>query len=305
MPSMDADLVQLIRGFELPATEPPAGVVRSVALVEGEGAPIPVRIHRPLVQDRAGPCVVSMHGGGYVIGSATMDDPLFDDVTPSLGVVGVSVDYRLAPESPYPGPLEDCYRALLWTHEHVDELGVDPDRIGVHGLSAGGGLAAALALLARQRGEVGLAFQVLDSPMLDDRQVTASSRVDGLPVWSRESNTFGWRSYLGDRYGADDIPSTAAAARATDAELASTPADVRVRRCRRRLPRRGRGVRATVDARGCGDGAPRVRGCMPRLPDGRRQRGRVSEPARSPRVARSSGRSPGVNPDGPVADRSR
>jgi acetyl esterase/lipase len=164
-----------------------------------------------------------MHGGGYVLGSATMDDPLFDAMTPSLGVVGVSVDYRLAPETPYPGPLEDCYRALLWTYEHADELGVDRDRIGVHGLSAGGGLAAALALLASERGEVQLAFEMLDSPMLDDRQVTASSRVDGLPVWSRESNTFGWRSYLGDRYGAEVIPSTAAPARATDAELAALP----------------------------------------------------------------------------------
>ena len=96
------------------------------------------------------------------------------------------------------------------------ELGIDPGRIGVMGVSAGGGLAAALALLARDRGEVPVAFQLLDSPMLDDRQITPSSRQDGLPVWSRDSNTFGWKAYLGDLYGRDDVPATAAPARATD-----------------------------------------------------------------------------------------
>ena len=157
-----------------------------------------------------------MHGGGYVIGSNVMEDLLFDVLCPKLDVVGVSVDYRLAPETPYPGPLEDCYLGLRWTYEHAEELGIDPGCIGVRGVSAGGGLAAALALLARDRGEVPLAFQLLDSPMLDDRQLTESSRQDGLPVWSRGSNTFGWRSYLGELYGRDDVPPTAAPARATD-----------------------------------------------------------------------------------------
>ena len=147
----------------------------------------------PKGTDGALPCVYSMHGGGYVLGSNTMDDPQFEDWCPKLGVVGVSVEYRLAPETPYPGPLEDCYRGLVWTYEHADELGIDPARIGVMGVSAGGGLAAALALLARDRGEVPVAFQLLDSPMLDDRQLTPSSRQDGLAVWSRGSNTFGWQ----------------------------------------------------------------------------------------------------------------
>jgi acetyl esterase/lipase len=157
-----------------------------------------------------------MHGGGYVIGTFDMDDPLFDNLCPKLGLVGVSVEYRLAPETPYPGPLEDCYRGLQWTYDHAEELGIDRHRIGVGGVSAGGGLAAALALLARDRGEVPVAFQLLDCPMLDDRQTTASSQQDGLPVWSRESNAFGWRSYLGDLYGDDDVPYTAAPARAED-----------------------------------------------------------------------------------------
>ena len=183
--------------------------------VPGDPA-VPVRIHRAVGSDGVLPCVYSIHGGGYVIGSNVMDDPIFDDLCPELGVVGVSVDYRLAPETPYPGPLEDCYAGLRWTYEHADELGIDASCIGVMGVSAGGGLAAALCLLARDRGEVPVAFQLLDQPMLDDRQITPSSREDGLAVWSRISNTFGWKAYLGDLYGRDDVPPTAAPARATD-----------------------------------------------------------------------------------------
>jgi acetyl esterase/lipase len=175
-----------------------------------------LRVHRPKGVDGVLPCVYSMHGGGYVIGTNAMDDPIFDALCPRLGFVGVSVDYRLAPETPYPGPLEDCYQGLRWTYERADELGIDPERLGVMGVSAGGGLAAALALLARDRGEVPVAFQLLDSPMLDDRQLTSSSQQDGLPVWSRGSNTFGWKAYLGDLYGRNDVPFTAAPARATD-----------------------------------------------------------------------------------------
>jgi acetyl esterase/lipase len=127
----------------------------------------------------------------------------------------VSVEYRLAPETPYPGPLEDCYAGLRWTFEHAEELGIQPERIGVTGSSAGGGLAAALALLARDRGELAPAFVLLECPMIDDRQITSSSRRHGLPVWSREANEFGWRAYLGERYGGD-VPAYAAPARATD-----------------------------------------------------------------------------------------
>src|SRR5215510_271081 len=187
-----------------------------------EGHPeVVIRVHRPVGISEPLPCVYSIHGGGYIVGSYTMDDPRFDDLSPRMPCVGVSVEYRLAPETPYPGPLDDCYAGLQWVWEHAKEIGVDRDRIGVSGTSAGGGLAAALALLVRDRGEMSLAFQLLECPMLDDRQATSSSRRDGLPVWTKEANTFGWECYLGDLYGTDDVPAYAAAARALD--LANLP----------------------------------------------------------------------------------
>jgi acetyl esterase/lipase len=145
-----------------------------------------------------------------------MDDARFDVWCPKYACVGVSVEYRLAPETPYPGPLEDCYLGLKWVYDHHSELGIDPTRIGVGGVSAGSGLAAGLALLARDRGEVPLGFQLLDCPMLDDRQITPSSELDGLHIWNRDSNSFGWRCYLGDVYGRSDVPAYAAPARAAD-----------------------------------------------------------------------------------------
>jgi acetyl esterase/lipase len=177
---------------------------------------VSVRVHRARGTSGKRPCVLSIHGGGYIMGSPAMDDPLFESWCPTLGLVGVSVDYRLAPEAPYPAALEDCYLALSWVFEHAEELGIDADLIGTWGGSAGGGLAAALALLVRDRGEWRISFQMLESPMLDDRQQTPSSQIEGLPVWSRDTNEFGWRSYLGQLYGNSDLPIYAAPARATD-----------------------------------------------------------------------------------------
>lgn len=195
---------------------------RSITVPGPEGAPdVVLRVHRARAASGALPCVYWMHGGGLVVGGAQQDDQRFDRWCVRHGVVGVSVEYRLAPETPYPGPLEDCYAGLRWTHEHAAELGIDPDKIGITGVSAGGGLCAGLALLARDRGEVPVQFQLLDCPMLDDRQATASSQLDGLIVWSKASNTFGWRSYLGDLYGRADVPPYAAPARAED--LAGLP----------------------------------------------------------------------------------
>lgn len=180
------------------------------------GGDVVVRVHQPTEPGTGRPCVYSIHGGGYVLGSFVMDDARFARWCPMFDCVGVSVEYRLAPEHPYPTPLEDCYAGLQWVHEHAADLGVDPERIGITGISAGGGLAAALALLARDRGGPRIAFQLLECPMLCDRQVTPSSRLDELAVWNRHSNTYGWQAYLGDRYGSDDVPATAAPARAQD-----------------------------------------------------------------------------------------
>jgi acetyl esterase/lipase len=182
-----------------------------------------VRVHRRRELKAPAACLYSIHGGGYIIGSYLMDDASLDRYCNEFGCVGVSVEYRLAPETPYPGPLDDCYAGLLWTFDHAVELGIDPARIGITGISAGGGLAAALMLLARDRGEVDVAFQLLECPMIDDRQISESSRYDDLLIWSRESNTFGWQCYLADRYGTNDIPAYAAAARASDEQLAGLP----------------------------------------------------------------------------------
>ena len=215
LPRLDGEGLSMIRSVSFPATDLSDAVERTERTVPGD-PPVPVRVHRTKGATGRLPAIVSIHGGGYVLGSYDMDDARFDRWCPQFGLVGVSVEYRLAPETPYPGPLDDCYAALRWTSDNADELGIDPDHIGIAGVSAGGGLTAALALLARDRGEVPVAFQILDSPMLDDRQATPSSRLDALYVWSRESNTFGWRSYLGDLYGSADVPTYAAPARATD-----------------------------------------------------------------------------------------
>jgi len=215
-PAIGPDTLALLRssGLGMPV-ELSDGVERTDHVVNADPEVV-VRVHRPKGVEGPSACVYSIHGGGYVIGSRDMDDAKFDRWCQAFGVVGVSVEYRLAPETPYPGPLDDCYAGLQWTVDHAAELGIDPQRIGVHGVSAGGGLAAALALLVRDRGEIALRFQLLDCPMLDDRQTTASSQLDELAIWSRESNTFGWQAYLGELSGADDIPYHAAPARAID-----------------------------------------------------------------------------------------
>jgi acetyl esterase/lipase len=221
LPPIDADGIAAIRAAAYPTPGLSDAVVRTEYLVPGD-PPVRVRVHRAAALSTGNePAVVTIHGGGYVIGSYDMDDVVLDRWCRELGVVGVSVDYRLAPETRYPGPLHDCYAALRWTYDNAEQIGVDRERIGVYGLSAGGGLAAALGLLARDRGEVALAFQLLDSPMLDDRQATPAIRAHGLYVWNAQANEFGWRSYLGDLYGSDEVPPHAAAARATD--LAGLP----------------------------------------------------------------------------------
>jgi acetyl esterase/lipase len=180
-----------------------------------EGGAVALSLLRPVDCADTPPVLYWMHGGGMVIGNRHMDDARLIEWCRWLGCVCVSVEYRLAPEAPYPRPLDDCEAGLRFIVEHADELHVDRHRIGIGGRSAGGGLAAGVALRWHADADVPLAFQYLEYPMLDDRGLTESSQLDGLPIWSRESNTFGWRSYLGDRYGTDDVPADAAPARAT------------------------------------------------------------------------------------------
>jgi acetyl esterase/lipase len=194
-------------------------VVRTDHVVPGS-PDVVVRVHRSKGATGAQPCVYWMHGGGLVLGSYEGDDARFDKWCQMFNCVGVSVEYRLAPETPYPGPLDDCYAGLKWVHDNAAQLGVDPSRIGIAGASAGAGLAAGLGLLARDRGEVAVSFQLLIYPMIDDRQITPSSQwLD--PIWPPAANHYGWTAYLGAAKGGPDVPIYAAAARAED--LAGLP----------------------------------------------------------------------------------
>ena len=221
MPTMDAEGVAMIRGTPFPAQEVSDAVVRTEHVAPGH-PPVPVRVHRPAGVDGLLPAIFTIHGGGYVIGSYTMDDFLHDAWGPHLGTVGVSVDYRLAPETPVSGPARGLLRRLALDPRTRRGAGDRPDAASAStGSAPGAGWRPALALLARDRGEFPFAFQLLDCPMLDECQATPSLAAEGLYVWTPASNEFGWRSYLGDLYGSDDVPPYAAAARATD--LAGLP----------------------------------------------------------------------------------
>ncbi|OJX80369.1 alpha/beta hydrolase [Leifsonia sp. 71-9] len=164
-----------------------------------------------------GPGIYHTHGGGMIMGDryTGLLQPL--EWVERFDAVCVSVEYRLAPEFPDPYPVEDCYAGLVWTAEHAAELGIDAERILIAGASAGGGLAAGTALLARDRKGPALIGQVLIYGMLDDRDATVSTQqIDGVGVWDRGSNITGWSALLGDRRGGDDVSIYAAPARATD-----------------------------------------------------------------------------------------
>ncbi len=200
----------------LPAVE---GVTSQDRFAPGsEGDPdVRVRVYQPNDQTSKLPALYWIHGGGYVMGDIEQDDRLMMQLVKRIGCVCVSVDYRLAPEHPFPAPVEDCYAGLKWLFAHSDELGVEPARIAIGGASGGGGLAAGLALLARDRGEVQVAFQLLIYPMIDDRNVTpASYAITDPRMWNRESNLLGWKAYLGRDGGGADVSPYAAAARASD-----------------------------------------------------------------------------------------
>jgi acetyl esterase/lipase len=244
MDALPAELLRPMRAEDIPALREllaqmiPAGddTLRRDGAVELEERQIPgpagardlsVLILRP-ARGRGGqggqegfghalPGVYHTHGGGMVMGTNRTGADELAMWVDEVGVVAVSVEYRLAPEHPHPAPVEDCYAGLVWTGEHCDELGIDPARLIIAGASAGGGLAAGTALMARDRGGPALSHQMLMCPMLDDRGITVSSQeLDGEGVWDRTSNLTGWTALLGDARGGPDVSPYAAPARAQD-----------------------------------------------------------------------------------------
>jgi acetyl esterase/lipase len=195
---------------------PPVPEVSSTdyELVRDDGARIALRWYVPDESDRTS-AVVYLHGGGMICGSVDLYEPVIATYVGASGVRMLAVDYRVAPEYPHPAPVEDCFAALGWLHEHAAELGIDPGRIAVMGDSGGGGLAAGVALLARDRGTP-LAHQILVYPMLDDRNTTPDPELVPFAAWTYDSNRIGWTALLGAATGGDDVPSYAAPAREQD-----------------------------------------------------------------------------------------
>lgn len=188
------------------------------------GAPdVTVHVYRPRTVTGPMGCILHIHGGGYVAGDAAGMEGVHLPLAADLGCCIVSVNYRLAPETRFPGAIEDCYAALAWIMGAAAEVGVDPARVGVMGESAGGGLAAALALLARDRGEHRLAFQHLIYPMIDDRTCVTRdpNPTTGDYIWTPHNNHYGWSALLGAAPGGPDVSPYAAAARASS--LAGLP----------------------------------------------------------------------------------
>lgn len=228
MPSFDIsnELLPLIRqgfGARVGLEEDPAllaEVESTVLSISGRaGDPdVSVVLHRPRNLAKGSGAILHIHGGGYIAGDAASMAPGHRQMAHGLGCVILSVDYRLAPETRAPGAVEDCYAALAWLFAQAENLGVDTSCIGVMGESAGGGLAAALALLSRERGDYPLRFQHLIYPMLDDRTCTTPepNPYAGQYIWSAQKNHFGWEALLGVEPGSPHVSPFASPARAED-----------------------------------------------------------------------------------------
>lgn len=198
--------LQAPEGFRdmVAALNPVEEVVHTEHVLPGApGAPdVRVMVYRPAEINGPVPALLYVHGGGFVAGSPDMMNGASWRLSQRLGIVVVAVQYRLAPETPFPGPVEDCYAALDWLFTHADELNVDAHRIAIYGQSAGGGLAAATAILARDHGVHALAAQFLLYPMLDPRTGTSDAPMDnsttGEFLWTREANSKGWAAMRGE-----------------------------------------------------------------------------------------------------------
>lgn len=198
------------------AWTPPADVeVTEHEATAEDGSSIALRLYRKSGSS-PGSLAVYIHGGGMFLCSIDTHDPICRRYTAASGVPLLSVDFRFAPEHPYPTSVEDCYAALRWAAEHAGELGVDPERIAIMGDSAGGGMAAAVALMARDRGGPALRSQILVYPMLDDRTTQPDPEIEPFAMWTTDDNITGWGCLLGDDAGGDEVPSYAAPAREQD-----------------------------------------------------------------------------------------
>jgi acetyl esterase/lipase len=210
-----ANRVQGRRAATLPKV---AGVtVRDEIIQGGDGQPLRVRLYLPDDVGAPRAAMLWVHGGGMIIGSPEQDEAQNLELCRDYGLVIAAVAYRLSLQRPFPAPLDDCYAALAWLRSQAGALNLAPDRIAVGGASAGAGLAAGLALLAHDRKQGALAFQLLIYPMIDDRTALRTD-VDErrLRMWTTKSNRFGWRSYLGREPGGGDVSPYAAPARRLD-----------------------------------------------------------------------------------------
>jgi acetyl esterase/lipase len=182
-----------------------------------EGERVRVRVYRPRSRKTEGllPGVLFLHGGGYAMGNPEGFGSTYEMLMQTRDCVIAAPDYRKSLDAPYPAAVHDCYGTLLWMKENAAELGIREDQLIVMGQSAGGGLTAAVVLMARDRGDVRIAFQMPLFPMIDDRMTTESAQDNDAPVWSSRHNRVAWDLYLGP-LPPDDVPKYAAAARETD-----------------------------------------------------------------------------------------
>jgi acetyl esterase/lipase len=208
---------QASRAAQIAETSPNPAVRREdITIPSFNGGPsVNVRRYAPLDQAEGSPCLLWIHGGGHVLGEMELDDPLAESFVDTARCVVVSVEWRKSPEHPFPAAIHDCYSALLWLHRSSGPLRIDPDRVAIGGASSGGGSAAGLALLTRDRGEVPICYQLLTYPMLDDRNITPSSYAITHPgLWNRVHNVLAWNAYLGT--SADNVSPYAAPTRASE-----------------------------------------------------------------------------------------
>jgi acetyl esterase len=203
---------------QLPPFLPPASLAIEKRLVPGPPGDheIEVCVLSPRGLSAPAPALYWIHGGGFMLGDVDGDLEQTAELAAALSAVVVSVEYRLAPEHPFPAPAEDCFAGLRWLFSHAGDLGIDRSRVAIAGVSAGAGLAAAVTLMARDRGGPAVCLQVLDIPDLDDRLGTASmAEFTGTPVWNRPKAVLSWQAYLGPGHRGETSP-YAAPARAAD-----------------------------------------------------------------------------------------